>query len=70
MHEKILELADRAFMENRERLGIINVPDQFCIHFAQLIASECAELCDRFQERNMQSAECAGAIRKMFGVEE
>lgn len=40
--------------------------------FAELIAKECADLCDRFQARDvgMQPAECAGAIRKMFGVEE
>lgn len=33
-------------------------------------AKECAELCDRFQARDvgMQPAECAGAIRQMFGV--
>lgn len=39
--------------------------------FAELIVRECAELCDRFQERDvgMQPAECAGAIRQMFGVE-
>ena len=40
--------------------------------FAELIVRECAELCDRFQAREvgMQPTECAGAIRKMFGVEE
>jgi hypothetical protein len=40
--------------------------------FAELIVRECADLCDRFQARNvgMQPAECAGAIRKMFGVKE
>ena len=40
--------------------------------FAELIVKECAELCDRFQAREvgMQPTECAGAIRKMFGVEE
>jgi hypothetical protein len=40
--------------------------------FAELIVRECADLCDRFQARGvgMQPAECAGAIRKMFGVEE
>lgn len=39
--------------------------------FAELIVRECADLCDRFQARDvgMQPAECAGAIRKMFGVE-
>lgn len=37
---------------------------------AEMIIKECADLCDRFQERNvgMQPAECAEAIRKMFGV--
>ena len=40
--------------------------------FAELIAQECAELCDRFQARDvgMQPAECAGAIRNMFGVKQ
>jgi hypothetical protein len=37
-----------------------------------LVVKECADLCDRFQARDvgMQPAECAGAIRKMFGVKE
>ena len=40
--------------------------------FAELIVRECADLCDRFQVRGvgMQPAECAGAIRKMFGIAE
>jgi hypothetical protein len=40
--------------------------------FAVLIVKECADLCDRFQARDvgMQPAECAGAIRKIFGVKE
>jgi hypothetical protein len=40
--------------------------------FGRLIVQECADVCDRFQARDvgMQPAECAGAIRKMFGVEE
>lgn len=40
--------------------------------FAELIVQECADLCDRFQARDvgMQPAECAGAIRQMFGVKE
>lgn len=39
--------------------------------FAELIIKECADICDRFQERNvgMQPAECAGAIRKRFGLD-
>jgi hypothetical protein len=39
----------------------------FLKRFAELVAAhereECAMLCDRFQERGMQPAECAGAIR-------
>jgi hypothetical protein len=40
--------------------------------FAKLVAQDCARLCDRFQSRDvgMQPAECAGAIRQMFGVKE
>jgi hypothetical protein len=39
--------------------------------FAQLIAEECANICDNFQARDvgMQPSECAGAIRHRFGVE-
>jgi len=39
--------------------------------FAELLIRECADLCDRFQSRDvgMQPAECAGAIRNMFGVD-
>ena len=69
MSERIKELAEKA---------TINIGDEFhpidFFHkekFAELIVKECADLCDRFQARDvgMQPAECAGAIRKMFGVE-
>lgn len=38
--------------------------------FGKLVAQECADLCDRFQDRavGMQPTECAGAIRQMFGI--
>ena len=45
------------------------VPIHKLVAFAQILLDEeneaCAELCDRFQERDvgMQPAECAGAIR-------
>ena len=51
---------------------LLKVNENFNYHkFAELIVRECADLCDRFQARDvgMQPAECAGAIRKMFGVE-
>ena len=40
--------------------------------FAELVVRECADICDEFQARDvgMQPAECAGAIRRRFGVEE
>lgn len=49
--------------------GLDDYTQQAIEKFALLIASECAALCDRFQLRNMQPAECAGAIRKMFEIE-
>ena len=77
MNERILELKHQAFLWCDE-----NIPEQYSYatgygdaweeKFAELIVQECADLCDRFQARDvgMQPAECAGAIRKMFGVEE
>lgn len=65
MNDKIKELKLQA--------GIQDNPDQEGLDlFAELIAQECAELCSRFQARDvgMQPAECAGAIKKMFGVKE
>ena len=55
-----------------QTFGKTYIPDAFTEKFAELIVRECAELCDRFQARDvgMQPAECAGAIRKMFGVKE
>jgi hypothetical protein len=65
MSERIKELKLQA--------GIQDNPDQEGLDlFAELIVRECADLCDRFQARDvgMQPAECAGAIRAMFGVKE
>lgn len=33
--------------------------------FAALVIEECAQVCDRFAERDMHPTECAGAIRSM-----
>lgn len=51
--------------------GHIGWMELFNAKFAEMIAIECADLCDRFQARNvgMQPAECAAGIRRMFGVE-
>lgn len=54
-----------------EEGATLEVPADFIFEFAKLVAQECASVCDRFQDRDvgMQPAECAGAIRQMFGIE-
>ena len=54
-----------------EEGATLEVPADFIFEFAKLVAQECAGVCDRFQDRDvgMQPAECAGAIRQMFGIE-
>jgi hypothetical protein len=67
MSERIKQLMQQAGTDTSGKwMGIDNAEK-----FAELIVKECADLCDRFQARDvgMQPAECAGAIRKMFGVE-
>ena len=66
MNERIKLLAKQSLPE----FYLTNCPSAL-EKFAELIVQECADLCDRFQARDvgMQPAECAGAIRKMFGVE-
>jgi hypothetical protein len=66
MNERIRELAEQQGLTGPNYL----ISSQELEKFANLIVRECADLCDRFQARDvgMQPAECAGAIRKMFGV--
>lgn len=77
MNERIKELKEQALIWAVETLDPDALNDNewgvaIDEKFAELIVKECAELCDRFQAREvgMQPTECAGAIRKMFGVEE
>lgn len=67
MSKLIQELAEQAGYE-KDMFGVGHWDMPECIAFAELIAKECAGLCDRFQARGagMQTSECAGAIRKMF----
>ena len=64
--DEILELADR-YMDGS--LNFRSVAIEELLEFARVIAAKeraaCAEICDRFQARDvgMQPAECAGAIR-------
>jgi hypothetical protein len=71
MNEHIKRLARQAgfdveLMERNHANGNPSMAHEL----AELIVRECADLCDRFQARDvgMQPAECAGAIRRMFGV--
>ena len=75
MNRRIQELAEQARQyANSMYPSGLDIPKwgpAYHEKFAELIVQECADLCDRFQARDvgMQPAECAGAIRKMFGVE-
>jgi hypothetical protein len=68
MNQRIRELMQQAGTDTSGKWMGVDHAEKF----AKLIIKECADLCDRFQARDvgMQPAECAGAIRKMFGVEE
>jgi len=67
MNERIKQLMDQAGTDTSGKWMGVDHAEKF----AELIVNECADLCDRFQARDvgMKPAECAGAIRKMFGVE-
>lgn len=72
MHEIVHQLAEQAKSAIPLGIEVDEWIKQYNHNFARLIVLECADLCDRFQARDvgMQPAECAGAIRKMFGVKE
>ena len=77
MNERIRELAEQAGITTNLDTDYYEKDmnkwvDYFTEKFAELIIRECAELCDGFQAREvgMKPAECAGAIRKMFGFAE
>ena len=67
MNERIRQLAEQAGWMMGDEVEGFNTRLE---RFSNLIAKECADLCDRFQARDvgMQPAECAEAIRKQFGV--
>ena len=74
MNERIKQLSEIAYknhLRNNPESSFGRRAD-YDKEFAELIISECADLCDRFQSRDvgMQPAECAGAIRNMFGIKE
>jgi len=73
MNERILELADQA----AEGMAGLNIPDEFCKKFAELIIAECAQACMNegasYEEKAAgayQSNLYVTAIKQHFGVEE
>lgn len=69
--QALQEIADKSDnLVEGETITLREFHDLVETRFVELIANECAELCDRFQARDvgMQPAECAGAIRAMFGI--
>lgn len=46
MNERIRQLADRA---SEDMSGALNIPDEFCKKFAELIVAECAQV---IQDKN------------------
>ena len=73
MNERIRELAEQAtsHMPGHPPYDDLTFDVFDKEKFTELIVGECVGVCDRFQARDvgMQPAECAGAIRKMFGVD-
>jgi len=72
MNERILELADQA----AGGMAGLNIPDEFCKKFAELIVRECAQACMNegasYEEKAAgayQSNLYVTAIKKHFGVE-
>jgi hypothetical protein len=63
MNERILELADKA----AEGMTGLNIPDEFCKKFAELIIRECAHAADYVSSPGLSEGE---VIKKHFGVEE
>jgi hypothetical protein len=70
MNERIRELADQA----AEDMAGLNIPDEFCKKFAELIVAECIEvlrLVPYNSDRDFgDEAIYQEAIDKHFGVEE
>jgi hypothetical protein len=66
MSQRILELADQAA---EDMSGALNIPDEFCKKFAELIVRECAELMEK-QHSWITNVAASNLIRKHFGVEE
>jgi hypothetical protein len=68
MNERILELADQA----AEGMAGLNIPDEFCKKFAELIVRECGDwiINNAGAIEHLGPSHFAKAMQKDFGVEE
>jgi hypothetical protein len=72
MNERIFELADQA----AENMAGVNIPDEFCKKFAELIvahATECVRDVLREEDSELTytaAAQVQNRIKEFFGVEE
>jgi hypothetical protein len=67
MNERIFELADQA----AEGMAGLNIPDEFCEKFAELIVRECARVAsDRVMDVEGNDWGVRWAIKNHFGVEQ
>jgi hypothetical protein len=64
MNERILELADQA----AEGMAGLNIPDEFCIKFAELIVWECVMCMYRHRVEGFGILE-ERILKEHFGVE-
>jgi len=69
MNERILELADKA----AEDMTGLNIPDEFCKKFAELIVQECASKVDsslRDWLHDNSGGTMGDKLKEHFGVKE
>jgi len=68
MNERIFELADQA----AEGMAGLNIPDEFCKKFAELIVKECVGVLLKWKGEPFPFDEdlAASLIKEHFGVEE
>jgi hypothetical protein len=66
MNERIRELADQAA---EGMAGALNIPDEFCEKFAELLIRKCAIIADTAQAEDM-GWDIGEIIKEHFGVEE
>lgn len=70
MSERILELADKIYSDNQALMGEqTNIPDQFCLLFAEAIVKECASIVNSLEQHEGRG-DCSIAeyIKEHFGV--